>query len=97
MRWVNYDKLAETDRMRSGYQAQAAKGLMTLDELAARLEELERTRKTAEQELLVLEDRRESLERLERDTDLLLDHYAGMAPEAWTLSHPRSATRFTRC
>ena len=28
------DKLAETDRMRNGYQEQAAKGLMTIDELA---------------------------------------------------------------
>jgi chromosome segregation ATPase len=45
------DKLAEIDRMRSGYQEQAAEGLMTLDELAARLEELEGTRKAAEQEL----------------------------------------------
>jgi site-specific DNA recombinase len=76
------EKLAEIDRMRSGYQEQAAKGLMTLDELAARLEELERTRKTAEQGLLILEDRQESIEGLERDMHLLLDHYAGMAPEA---------------
>jgi hypothetical protein len=55
---------------------------MTLDELAARLKALEDTRKTAEQELANLRDRRESIERLERDKDLLLDHYAGMAPEA---------------
>jgi site-specific DNA recombinase len=76
------DKLAETDRMRSSYQEQAAKGLMTLDELAARLEELEGTRRAAERELVILKDRRESIERLERDKDLLLDHYAAMAPEA---------------
>ena len=37
--------------MRSGYQEQAAEGLMTLDELAARFEELEGTRKAAELEL----------------------------------------------
>jgi hypothetical protein len=76
------DKLAEIDRMRSGYQEQAAKGLMTLDELAARLRELEGTRRTAERELAILRDRGESIERLEHDKDLLLDHYAGMAPEA---------------
>ena len=76
------DKLAETNRMRSGYQEQAAKGLMTLDELATRLRELEGTRKAAERELAILKDRRESIERLERDKDLLLDHYAAMAPEA---------------
>jgi site-specific DNA recombinase len=76
------DKLAETDRMRSSYQEQAAKDLMTLDELAIRLRELEGTRRTAERELTILKDRRESIERLEQDKDLLLDHYAGMAPEA---------------
>jgi len=78
--WI--DKLAETDRMRSSYQEQAAKGLMTLDELAARLRELEGTRRTAERELAILKNRRESIERLEQDKDLLLDHYAGMAPVA---------------
>jgi hypothetical protein len=76
------DKLAETDRMRSSYQEQAAKGLMTLDELAARLGELEGTRRTAERELARLKDRQESIERLEQDKGLLLDYYAGMAPEA---------------
>jgi hypothetical protein len=35
------NKLEEIDRMRSGYQEQAAKGLMTLDELSARLMELD--------------------------------------------------------
>ncbi len=76
------DKLAETNRMRSGYQEQAAKGLMTLDELAARLRELEGTRRTAERELAILKDHQQNIERLEQDTDLLLDHYAAMAPEA---------------
>ena len=76
------DKLAETDRMRSGYQEQAAKGLMTIDELATRLEELEVTRRTAEKELAILRDNHAKLEHLERDKNLLLDHYAAMAPEA---------------
>jgi site-specific DNA recombinase len=76
------DKLAEIDRMRSSYQEQAAKGLMTLDELAARLGELEGTRRTAERELANLKNRRESIEQLEQDKGLLLDYYAGMAPEA---------------
>ena len=78
--WMN--KLGEIDRMRSGYQEQAAKGLMTLGELSARLIELEGTRRTAEQNLAILKDRRESIERLEHDKNLLLDHYAAMAPEA---------------
>jgi hypothetical protein len=76
------DKLAEIDHMRSAYQDQAAKGLMTLDELAAKLTELEGTRRATERELAILKDRRESIEQLERDKDLLLDHYAAMAPEA---------------
>jgi site-specific DNA recombinase len=76
------DKLAEVDRMRSSYQEQAAKGLMTLDELAARLKELEGTRQMVERELAALKDRQESMERLEQDKNLLLDKYAGMAPEA---------------
>jgi chromosome segregation ATPase len=76
------EKLVDIDHMRSGYQEQAAKGLMTIDELAARLKELESTRRTADRELAILKDRRESIERLEHDKDLLLDHYAGMALEA---------------
>ncbi len=76
------DKLAEVDRMRSGYQEMAAKGLMTFEELGARLEELESTRDTATRELEALRDRRERVEDLERDRDALLEFYAGMAPEA---------------
>ena len=83
------DKLAETDRMRSGYQEQAAKDLMTIDELAAKLKELEGTRMAAEQQLANLRDHREQLEQLERDKDLLLDHYAAIAPAALSFPHAR--------
>src|SRR5919199_2808343 len=41
-------KLAEGERMRRGYQEQAAKGYMTLDELSTALEELEKTRRLVE-------------------------------------------------
>ncbi len=68
--------------MRSGYQEQTAMGLMTIDELAARLKELEDMRRAAERELASLRDHQENLVRLEQDKDLLLDHYAAMAPEA---------------
>ncbi len=81
-RKVWMDKLTETDRMRNNYQEQTAKGLMTIDELAARLEELEGTRRAAERELAILKNHQENIERLERDKNLLLDHYAAMAPEA---------------
>ena len=38
------ERLAEAESMRAGYQELAAKGLMTIEELGARLEELEATR-----------------------------------------------------
>jgi site-specific DNA recombinase len=87
------DKLVETDRMRSGYQEQAAKGLMTIEELAARLKELEGTRIAAEQKLAILRDYREKIEQLERNKDLLLDHYAAMAPEALSCLTPEERHR----
>jgi len=76
------EKLAEVDRMRSSYQDLAAKGLMTFEELGEKLQDLEETRRTAERELEVLRSRRERLEELERDKEVLLESYAGMALEA---------------
>src|SRR5215213_7484357 len=87
------DKLAETDRMRSVYQEQAAKGLMTIDELAAKLKELEGTRMAAEQGLAKLRDHREKIVQLERNKDLLLDQYAAMAPEALSSLTPEERHR----
>ena len=76
------EKLAEVDRMRSGYQEMAAKGLITFEELGVKLEELENTRSGATRELEVLRSRRERIEGLERDKDALLESYAGMVPQA---------------
>jgi site-specific DNA recombinase len=76
------DRLAEADQMRRGFQEQAAKGLMTLDELEGRLKEIEETRETARAELAVLEDGRRRLEELERDGEALMDRYVGAVPEA---------------
>ena len=67
------EKLAEADQMRVGYQELAAKGLMTLEELAGRLEQLDETRNTAHKELGTLKSRRETVEALERDRDSLLE------------------------
>jgi hypothetical protein len=52
------DRLAEADKMRRGFQEQAAKGLMTLKELENRLKEVEETRETARAELAILEEGR---------------------------------------
>jgi len=38
------ERLAEAHRMRAAYQELAARGLMTIEELSGRLEELETTR-----------------------------------------------------
>lgn len=67
--------------MRSGYQDLTARGLMTPDELVQKLEALEVTRQTAEQELSRLQDRRRYLEQLEQDKEAILCYYSDMAPE----------------
>lgn len=76
------DKLAETDQMRKGYQEQAARGYMNLDELGDALKELDETRALAERELRKLQHRRERIERIEEDKNTLLEHYASVTPEA---------------
>jgi hypothetical protein len=67
--------------MRRGYQEQAAKGYITLEELGVALEELAKTRQAAERELTALRGRKEHLAELERDRDALLESYARMVPE----------------
>jgi len=73
------EKLAEAAHMRRGYQEIAAKGLMTLDELSARLNRLENARATALRELDAIKDRRESKEELERGRDAIFGTYASVA------------------
>ena len=74
------DKVIEVDRLRAGYQELAAKGLMTFEELAAKLEELEVTRQTALQELEHLKGQRARLQALEKDKAMLLETYVAMVP-----------------
>ena len=76
------EKLMDVDRKRSGSQDLAAEGLITLDELRAKLAILEETRKTAHRELAALSERRERIETLERDANTLLESYAVMTPES---------------
>jgi site-specific DNA recombinase len=75
-------KLAEVDSKRSAYQDQQAEGLITLDELGTKLAALEETRTVAVKELEAMGTRREQHERLKHDAEALLEHYAGMIPEA---------------
>lgn len=76
------DELARVERKGSAYQDQQAEGLITLDELRAKLAELRKTREAAERELSILADRRERLVELERSKVAVLEHYAAIAPQA---------------
>lgn len=76
------DKLSETDRKRSRFQDMAAEGHITLDELGAKLRELDELRKTAEQELNDLKQRRARIADLERDKRSILEDFAGIMPAA---------------
>lgn len=87
-------KMSEVDRKRSGFQDLAAEGLIKLDELRAKLAELEETRQTAERELETLKHRQRHLEELERDKDAVLETYARMAPEALNALTPEERHQF---
>jgi Recombinase zinc beta ribbon domain len=76
------EKIAEADRKRSGFQDMAAEGLITFDELRAKLADLEETRELARWELEALEGRHARLRDLERNADTLLERHAGMIPAA---------------
>ena len=75
------DKAAEADRKRSGFQDMAAEGLITLEELRAKLAGLEETRAAVETEIEHLRGCLSRVEELERDRDALLDTYAELIPE----------------
>ncbi|CAN5660494.1 recombinase family protein [soil metagenome] len=75
------EKLADVDRKRSGFQDQAAEGLITLDELRTKLAGLEEARATVEAEIGHLRGRLQRVEDLESDRDALLGTYAALIPE----------------
>jgi site-specific DNA recombinase len=75
-------KLAEYTHLRSAYQDQQAAGLMTLQELGAKLEELKERRREAERELMALRSLQQRVEELEKDRDTLLQSMAEMVPGA---------------
>jgi hypothetical protein len=76
------DRLVEADSKRANFQDMAAAGLITFDELGAKLAALEEARKTARRELAAIEGRKERLRTIERDRAALLEGYAGLMPEA---------------
>jgi hypothetical protein len=75
------DKLAEVDCKRSSFQDMAAEGLITFDELRAKLAALEEIRETAKRELEALRQGAERVAGLERDKEALLGRVTAAAPE----------------
>ena len=76
------DKLAECTQLRSAYQDQQAAGLMTLDELGAKLTQLDAVRRHAESEIAALKGFQSRVEALEEDRDALIESMSEMVPEA---------------
>jgi site-specific DNA recombinase len=76
------DQLTKVERKRSAYQDQQAEGLLTLEELRAKLAGLEEARESVRRELVAINGRRENIAQLERDKDALLEHYTSIAPGA---------------
>lgn len=72
----------------------AAKGRMSEWELDEALSEPRATREAAERELATAQDRRETIERLKRDKESLLEHYADVAPEALGSLAPEERHQF---
>jgi hypothetical protein len=66
------DKLGECARLRAAYQDQQAAGLMTIEELADKLKELEGVKVLAETELANLSERRHRADELHQDKEALL-------------------------
>lgn len=88
------EELAKLERTRDGYHDQAAEGLMGLDKLREKLAVLDERRSRAERELVAHSARREELERLERDRDAVVAHYAALAPDALDSLEPEERHRF---
>jgi site-specific DNA recombinase len=74
-------KLDECARARGAYQDQQAAGLMTLEELGAKLTEIDDSRRTAQRELAAIKGHRRRVEDLEADRDALLRSMTETLPE----------------
>ena len=88
------DKLSEVDSKRSRFQDMAAEGLITLEELGAKLDELEETHTTARRELESLGRRQQRLADLGQDKDAVLEYYERVAPDALEGLTPQERNHF---
>jgi site-specific DNA recombinase len=76
------ERLSQNSYLRRAYQDQQAEGLMTLEELAERLEELEDTRKVLEADLVSLERSQQKARELDNDRDSVVASLASSIPDA---------------
>jgi len=76
------EKLAEADRKGAKFQHAYAEDAISLEDLKARLSELEELRELAQKELESLRRHDEEIAQLERDRDAVLEGYAGASTEA---------------
>jgi hypothetical protein len=89
-------QIVEGARKRSAYQDQQAAGLMTLEELGSKLQELDDARRLAEAELEALMRRQEHIEELEKDREALLKSMAEIVPEALKDLTPQERNKIYR-
>ena len=75
-------KLADIDAKRARFQEMAAEDLLTLDELRAKLTELDEVREATELELSLLQNRVERIETLQRSKGTLLASLEETVPKA---------------
>jgi site-specific DNA recombinase len=90
--WLS--KLADLERKRSGYLDLAADGVMTREELGAKLAAVEEAREMARRELSSLQEQQQSLAQLEHDKEALLAHYEAITPAALRDLEPEQRGRF---
>src|SRR5215216_181799 len=88
------EKLAEADAKRIRFQHAYAEGIIGLDDLKARLAELDDARTSAEQEIAALEGRLEHIRSLEEDRDAVLADLEVMAPKVLDSLDPEERHRF---
>jgi hypothetical protein len=89
-------KIVECARKRSAYQDQQAAGLMTLEELGSRLQEVNDARRLAYTELEALTRSQEHIEQLERNRGSLLKLMAEIVPDALEDLTPQQRNKIYR-
>src|SRR5215203_4827643 len=89
-------KIAACVHKRSAYQDQQAAGLMTLEELGSKLQELDDARRLAQAELEALTRRQDHIEQLENDRESLLESMAEIVPDALEDLTPQERNKIYR-